>query len=153
MWAPGREIQQITLLIITFKSVKYKKANTTGNIHQSITVKSDFPSKNTDGKMPLLDVKLWVHEEQIKFGLYSKEMSSKFFIPFRSAHSQSMKRRMLANEGLRRLLNMSPDLHWNNSVKIMDEFVVKMYRSGYPSSWRTKAVKSALNMHKDMIQE
>ena len=80
-------------------------------IHQSTNVKSDFPSKNTDGKMPLLDVKLWVHEEQIKFGLYSKEMSSKFFIPFRSAHSQSMKRRMLANEGLRRLLNMSPDLH------------------------------------------
>ena len=55
--------------------------------------------------------------------------------------------------GLRRLLSMSPDLHWNNSVKIMDEFVVKMYRSGYPSSWRTEAVKSALNMHEDMIQE
>ena len=52
-------------------------------IHESITVKSDFPSKNSDGKMPLPDLKLWVQEEQIKFCFYSKEMSSKFFIPFR----------------------------------------------------------------------
>ena len=37
------------------------------SIHPSITVKSNFPSKNVDGKMPLLDLKLWVNEEQIKF--------------------------------------------------------------------------------------
>ena len=38
-------------------------------------------------------------------------------------------------------------------MKIMNEFVVKMYRSGYPSSWRAEAVKSALHMHEVMIQE
>ena len=80
-------------------------------------------------------------------------MSSKFFIPYRSAHSQSMKKRMLANEGLRRLLNMSPDLQWEESVKVMNEFVVKMWRSGYPASWRAEAVQSALNMHEVMIKD
>ena len=72
------------------------------SIHPSITLKSDFPSTNTDNMMPLLDLKLWVEEDQIMFCFYSKEMSSKFFIPFRSAHSKSMKRSMLANEGLKR---------------------------------------------------
>ena len=88
-----------------------------------------------------------------QFCFYSKEISSKFFIPFKSAHSMSMKKRMLANEGLRRLLNMSPDLLWEDSVEVMNEFVVKMTRSGYPSSWRTEAVKSAIKMHEDMIKD
>ena len=68
------------------------------SIHQSIVVKSDFPSKNSDLKMPLLDLKIWIDkEEMIRFSFFSKEMSSKYFIPLNSAHSQSMKRRMLAN--------------------------------------------------------
>jgi hypothetical protein len=123
------------------------------SIHPSITVKSDYPSKNTDQKMPLLDLKLWVEDNRILFSFYSKEMSSKYFVPYRSAHSQSMKRRMLANEGLRRLLNMSPELEWNESVKVMNEFSVKMWRSGYPSSWREEAVKSSINMYETMVQD
>ena len=91
------------------------------SIHPSITVKSDFPSKNPDMKMPLLDLKVWVDaEERVKFTFYSKEMASKYFIPYKSAHSQSMKKRMLANEGLRRLLNMSPDLPWQDLVQVMN---------------------------------
>ena len=78
------------------------------SIHPSITVKADFPSKNSDGKMPLLDLKLWVsEEEEVQFGFYAKDVSSKYFIPYKSGHSQSMKRSMLANEGMRRLLNRS----------------------------------------------
>ena len=95
------------------------------SIHPSITVKSDYPSKNPDEKMPLLDLKLWVEEDKINFCFYSKEMSSKYFIPFKSAHSKSMKRSMLANEGLRRFLNVSPHLEWNEPVKVMNEFSVK----------------------------
>ena len=64
-----------------------------------------------------------------------------------------MKKRMLVNEGLRRLLNMSPDLLWEDSLEGVNEFVVKMTRSGYPSSWRTEAVKSAIKMHEDMIED
>ena len=53
------------------------------SIHQSIVVKSDFP---------LLDLKGWIDkEEKIRFSFFSKEMSSKYFIPLNSAHSQSMK--------------------------------------------------------------
>ena len=40
------------------------------------------------------------------------------------------KKRMLANEGLRRLLNMSPDLPWQDSVQVMNQFSFKMSRQG-----------------------
>ena len=39
------------------------------SIHPSITVKSDYPSKNPEEKMPLLDLKLWVQNKTICFCL------------------------------------------------------------------------------------
>jgi hypothetical protein len=80
-------------------------------------------------------------------------MYSKYFIPFKSAHSKSMKRSMLANEGLRRLLNMSPHLEGNESVKVMNEFSVKMWRSGYPASWREEAVQTSIQKYEVMVQQ
>ena len=50
-----------------------------------------------------------------------------------------MKRSMLANEGMRRLLNMSPDLPWEAFVDVMNEFAVKMWKRGYPASGRAGA--------------
>ena len=44
---------------------------------------------------------------------------------------------MLANEGLRRLSNMSLELEWQESKKVINKFVVKMWRSRYPS-WRSR---------------
>ena len=63
---------------------------------------------------------------KLKFGFYAKDVSSKLFVRYNSAHSQSMKRSMLANKGIRRLLSMSPDLPWEAFVKVMDEFAVKV---------------------------
>ena len=63
---------------------------------------------------------------KLKFGFYAKDVSIKLFVPYNSAHSQSMKRSMLANKGIRRLLSMSPDLPWEAFVKVMDEFAVKV---------------------------
>ena len=51
------------------------------SIHPSIKVKSDYPSRNLDQKMPLLDLKLWVEDERIWFSCYSKEMSVNISYP------------------------------------------------------------------------
>ena len=71
----------------------------------------------------------------------------------KSAHSQSMKRSMLSNEGLRRLLNMSPDLPWEEFVNVMNQYVVKVWRSGYPASWRADAVQSDLGRYEKMLKD
>ena len=48
---------------------------------------------------------------------------------------------------------MSPGLEWKESVKVMNEFVVKMWRSGYPSSWRQDAVKSSIQMYEELVRD
>ena len=48
---------------------------------------------------------------------------------------------------------MSPDLPWEAFVDVMDEFVVKMWKSGYPASWRADAVKASLQKYEDMLRE
>ena len=64
-----------------------------------------------------------------------------------------MKRSMLANEGLRRLLNMSQDLEWHDSVRVMNKLAVKMWRSGYPTSWRADAIKASTQKYEEMVKE
>ena len=55
--------------------------------------------------MPLLDLKVCMGEDGlVKFTFYSKECSSKFRIPYLSAHSIGMKKQMLADEAFIRLV-------------------------------------------------
>ena len=52
-----------------------------------------------------------------------------------------------------RLLNISQDCEWDESVRIMNDLVVKMWRSGYPASWRADAVKASTKKYEDMVKE
>ena len=51
------------------------------DIHSSIQLEVDFPSKHEDGEMPILDLKAWIeqHENQtvIVHECYSKDVASK----------------------------------------------------------------------------
>ena len=48
---------------------------------------------------------------------------------------------------------MSPDLPWEAFVDVMNEFAVKMWKSGNPASWRADAVKASLQKYEDMLGE
>ena len=63
-------------------------ADIANTIHPSIQVKPDYPSNHQGGMMPLLDMKIWVDEDNIvKYKYYEKDVASKFFIQFWSSHS------------------------------------------------------------------
>ena len=49
---------------------------------------------------------------------------------------------------------MSKDLKWHESaVRVMNDFVVKMWRSGYPVSWRADAIMASTLKYEDMVKE
>ena len=79
------------------------------------------------------------------------EMTSKYFIPMKSAHSQSMKRSILSNDGLRRFLNMSPDLPLEEFLNVMNQYAVKMWQSGYPASRQADAIQSAFGQYEKIL--
>ena len=48
---------------------------------------------------------------------------------------------------------MSPDLPWQDSVQVVNQFSFKMSRSGYPASWQEDAVKSAIASYEKMVED
>ena len=78
------------------------------SIHESTQLEYDCPSLHDDGKMPILDLKVWVNESDIiTREFYAKAVSSKSVIHSSSALPDNVKRTVLSQENLRRLLNCS----------------------------------------------
>ena len=68
------------------------------SIHPSIQLEVDYPSNHEDGKMPILDLKVWVQEidglHRIVHEFYSKDVSSKAVMFAKSTLSWKQKRRL-----------------------------------------------------------
>ena len=129
------------------------------DIHKSIQIEVDYPSKHTDGKLPILDLKVWVEKKKIvRDGVdcyvhcvlhefYSKEVSSKMVLSSRSALPWSLKRTVLTQEVLRVLLNCSPELPWQHVVEHANGMVKRIQYAGYDQRFRYDVVMSALSAY------
>ena len=80
------------------------------SLEPDIQLTFDVPEYHTDGKMPVLDMKIWVEGNKIRYTFYKKDVSSKFTIMKRSALSDSTKKNTLFMEALRRIQNTSSDI-------------------------------------------
>ena len=98
--------------------------------------KGDCPGEHEDSKMPLLDLKVWVHREeemnqQIRFEFYRKPMASRAVMLVRSAMPSRVKRASLTQEALRILKNCSTGIPWERRAEFLTDFCVRMKISGY----------------------
>ena len=121
-------------------------------IHPSIRSTIDCPSRHADGKMPSLDVKMWIKEvnnqRKILYEHYEKEMTTKAVIHAKSALPIQTKRTVLTQEVLRILLHCSKYLEWNTVCTHINRFMKKMQFSGYSQPFRYTVVNSAINAMK-----
>lgn len=130
------------------------------DIHPSIKLEVDYPSKHPDKKLPILDLKVWVEQREkevqgsnqmvsvIMYEFYTKEIASKALVNARSAMSASVKRTVLSQAVLRVLLNCSPLLPWANVVEKVEEMVLRMQYSGYNKKFRYEVVDSAIKAYR-----
>ena len=126
------------------------------DIHPSIQLEVDYPSKHQDGKLPILDLKVWVESRKkkregqvgkvsvITYEFQSKCMAAKAVINARPALSWSTKRTVLTQAVLRVLMNRSKLLPWERVVENVNEMVLRMQYSGYSRKFRYEVVDSAL---------
>ena len=98
-----------------------------------IKMESDTPSKNSDGKLPILDMKVWTDESgNIIFQHYEKPISNKSVLDSQSAHPSTCKRSVHVQEIIRRLLNSSPFLDWESEIApVVSEYMLRMKKAGY----------------------
>ena len=82
--------------------------------------------------MPLLDLKVWVQEDddgssRIIHEFYTKDISSKSVISAKSGFPWRQKRTVLTQELLRVLLNCSPDDQWERVITHANTMVFRMH--------------------------
>ena len=104
--------------------------NIANTIYDCVQFTVDCPSSNDSGKVPVLDLNVYIRGDQIVHEFYEKPCASKMVIPYSSAHSKKMKMAVLVEEGLRRLRNTSRGLEQEESRKVMAIWSRKLKRSG-----------------------
>ena len=112
-------------------------------------MEGDWPSKNTDRKMPILDMKVWKDEEgYIVYQHYEKDVSRKTVLNSKSAHSAACKRGVHTQEVLRRLLNSSHRLNWEEeTAPVITDYMKRMKTAGYGERYRNEVLKHALRIY------
>ena len=127
--------------------------NIGNDIHHSIRLEVDYPSRYTDKKLPILDIKVWIDEREsdnkrvVLYEFYEKEISSKWVLHANSALPQETKRTILTQQVLRIFLNCSKDLPWEHSVKHGNEMMKKLQFSGYNKKFRYEVMDSAIKAY------
>ena len=129
-------------------------------IHPSIELTTDVPSKNTDQKVPILDLKCWTQEVEaggiLKWMIlhehYVKEVSSKAVINREAALSMSSKRTILTQECLRIMLNCSVHLDKQVSARHLTLYMARMEAAGYDKAFRFQVLRSALSAYEKKLE-
>ena len=90
-------------------------AEVANTVYKCVQFTVDFPSKNDDNLVPVLDLKVAVKENQLVHEFYEKPCAAKMVIPMKSAHSRRMKMAVLVEEGNRRLRNHLLPAGWKTN--------------------------------------
>ena len=118
-------------------------------IHASIQLEADYPSRYEDKKVPILDLKVWVNEEdKVVHEYYMKPVSSKSVINNRSAMPLKDRRTVITQEILRIVLRCSPLLPWETTKAHIEEYMLRLQFSGYDEKFRIEVLESAAKAYK-----
>ena len=115
----------------------------------------DLPSKHSDGKLPILDMAVWMSEGgNVLYKHFEKKMASRLTISERSAHSSTCKRSVHVQELVRRMWNTSTELDWDQHVApVCSDYCGRLYAAGYSEQYRKNVVKHAVNIWDKKIHD
>ena len=124
-------------------------------IHPSIEMEIDFPSQHPDKKLPILDIKVWIKEDEtgnrmIEYEYYMKPVASLFVIHQKSATPNDIKRTTLTQEALRIMLNCSKRLPKETRNEHLNKFMKRMQISGYDKGFRYEILCSAMKAYEQI---
>ena len=131
------------------KVVMEKVKEIANTIHGNIRATCDYGSNYADGKLPVLDVKIWIGESaangtKIMYEHYMKDVSSRRLLDYRSAHPETMKMNVLVNEAMRIMKNCTKYLPREELTKHLQYFANRMQYSGYPQEYRHEVLSRAI---------
>ena len=143
----GVEVHEDERLAIILRDV----ANT---VMDGIEMEADYPSKSPSGKMAILDMEVWMDNNNVLYQHYEKTVASKAVLNAQSAQSAACKRSVHTMEIVRRMLNTSQKLDWSLYVApILTEYMQRMKLAGYGERYRKAVLLRALGIYDKMMEE
>ena len=130
-------------------------------IHESIVVKVDYPSKNENKRLAILDTEMWIEKVnvngimkcQIIYSHYMKPMSNRYVVHFESAMSYSSKINILTNELIRIFKNISTHVNKAEKENIIQYFIQRLIYSGYPQRERITIYRKAKQIYEKRLND
>ena len=124
-------------------------------VMEGIEMEGDYPSNNQSGKLPILDMRVWINQEgYLLYEHYEKPMSSKRVMHSQSAQSGTCKKSVHVQEILRRMLNMSSRLNWKEcGAPVVSEYMARMKDAGYNEQFRRSTLLHAVRILDKMKEE
>ena len=125
------------------------------DVKEEIKMDADCPSWNTDSKMAILDMEVWMGpDNRVLYQHYEKAVTSKQILNAGSAQSGMCKRNVYVREIIRRILNTSERLEWNAHVTpVPTDFTKRMELAGYNQTYRKNTLQHALGIYDGMKQD
>ena len=128
-------------------------------IHPSISVTIDFPLNNKNGRLPVLDLEMWIekvnidneNKHQILHSHYMKPISSKHVKNKTSALTLQSKMNILVADLLRIMRNISPSCNKTERTIHNQHFLHRMQYSGYNMNDRISVYRRAMKKYEKII--
>ena len=121
----------------------------------------DCPGLQESGKMPLLNLQVWVERVEKEGGrrewetvweYYRKPCATRTLMLARSAMGDRTKRAALTQEAIQILRNCSRSLPWDRRAFHLSDFCLRMKISGYGEKYRETIIRSALTAWEKQVE-
>ena len=114
----------------------------------------DTAKQHLDGKTPVLELYVWIDTQgKIWFSHYRKPMANTGVVSAKSGMSTRTKKTILFQEGMRRLVNMHPDLPWKEKAVWLSELNLRMRQAQYPRSFRQGIINRVVGAYSKLMEE
>ena len=97
-----------------------------------------------DSCLPTLDLNLWVSGNQVLFKYYEKPTTTNVTVQRASAMEENSKKKILANDQIRRLLNTHEKAGKVAQEIALDQYAQKLMNSGYPREETIRIIVAGL---------
>ena len=147
---PTRDLDPVTLTRTTTDIIKV----IADNIHDGIKVETDHQYNNSNHKVAILDMWVWIDEfGKVRYEFYRKPMAYKGVIHSCSGVSISQKRQIIFSEGLRRLKCCQPSLNWDTKIDLLNQLSAEMYQAGYSQNFRQIMLNRILHAYIKLLRD
>ena len=126
------------------------------SVNPMIQLTVDYPEKHENGRVPILDLEVWMVRteegfQEIRYSFYEKPMKSDFVLMARSAVPMATKRAAV-NETIRRLRNYHENVDEEEVAQILSRFCQKLRLSGYGEKFRREIIDAGVKAYEEQIR-